>query len=215
MLTTTAQAGTAVAGVLVLAWMLRSRLPEALESAPRLPVDLEYFSAHPALIASDALTAGCWCVAAVLFGRASQRTGDRLTGWLAIAGVLAAVSSLNYALLPTHLIELMYLGDYFFLVAVALLLFAAVREVGAAEAARVDQALYTERRRIAQEMHDGVTQELAFIASQAHSAEPTRPVRIACSAGSVTPSNAPSTCPGPRSSSSPDPSTRRWRGRSP
>ena len=74
----------------------------------------------------------------------------------------------------------MYLGDYFFLSAVCLLLVAAVREVGTAEAALVDRALYTERRRIAREMHDGVTQELAYIASQAHAAEsdPTRSDRV-------------------------------------
>ena len=117
------------------------------------------------------MAAACWATAAVLFAVASKRTGDDLTRWLAVASVLSALASLNYALLPTHLLELMHLGDYFFLASVGLLLFAAVREVGAAEAALVDRAVYTERRRIAREMHDGVTQELAFIASQAHVVE--------------------------------------------
>ena len=170
-LVTLSQTAGAVIGVVLLAWLLRSRLPGALESEPTSPFDLEYFSAHPLLIASEALAGVCWAVATVLFALAAARTGDNLTRWLAIAGVLAAISALNYALLPSHLIELMYLGDYFFLGAVVLLLFAAVREVGAAEAALVDRALHLERRRIAREMHDGVTQELAFIAFQAQAAD--------------------------------------------
>ena len=126
-----------------------------------------FLSAHPLLVVEEMLEAACWAIASALLAVSSRRTGDDLTRWLAIAGVLAALSALNYALLPTHLVELMYLGDYFFLGAVAVLLFAAVREVGLAEAALVDRAVYAERRRIARDMHDGVTQELAFIASQA------------------------------------------------
>jgi signal transduction histidine kinase len=170
-LTTLGQAASALAVILALAWVLRSRLPQALELLPTFPAELDYFSAHPVLIASDALAAACWAAAAVLFAVASRRTGDHLTQWMALGGLLVAVSCVNYALVPSHLIEMMYLGDYFFLCAVGLLLVAAVREVGAAEAALVDRALHAERRRIAREMHDGVTQELAFIAFQAQTAQ--------------------------------------------
>jgi signal transduction histidine kinase len=167
-LLTTGLAGAAVAGVMVSTWALRSVLPDAFDREPKSPAELSFFGAHPALETSEALTACCWAAAAALFLVTARRTGDELTGWFAIAATLAVISSVNYTLLPSQYVELLYLGDYFFLTAVAVLLVAAAREIGAAEGALVDQALYSERRRIAREMHDGVTQELAFIASQTH-----------------------------------------------
>jgi signal transduction histidine kinase len=152
---------------MVASWLLRDTLPEAFGTRPTEPSDLILLGGHPALAAGDVAAAALWAVSAVLFTRTAQRTGDRLTRWLGVACVLSAVSSVNYALVPTHFTELLYLGDYFFLAAVVMLLVAAARAIGAAEAARLDGALYAERRRIAREMHDGVTQELAHIATQA------------------------------------------------
>jgi signal transduction histidine kinase len=167
-LLTAGLAGAAVAGVTTFAWVLRGRLPNAFQDQPRprSPAELTFLSEHPVLVAAEVLAACCWAAAAALFLATARRTGDELTGWIAVAATLAATSSVNYALLPSQYVELLYLGDYFFLAAVAVLLVAAAREIGVAEGALVDRALYSERRRIAREMHDGVTQELAFIASQ-------------------------------------------------
>jgi signal transduction histidine kinase len=165
-LLTTGLAGAAVAGVITFAWVLRGRLPDAFQDQPQSPAELTFLSEHPVLVAVEVLAACCWAAAAVLFLATALHAGDELTGWIALAATLAAISSVNYALLPSQYVELLYLGDYFFLAAVAVLLVAAAREIGVAEGALVDRALYFERRRIAREMHDGVTQELAFIASQ-------------------------------------------------
>ncbi|WP_165821287.1 sensor histidine kinase [Nocardioides gansuensis] len=149
-----------------LAWLLRDVLPDAFRTRPTTPEELTFLNEHPTLSVGEAMAACCCVAAGLLFSRSARRRQDALTGWLGIASVLLAVSYTNYALVPSHFTELLYLGDYFFLAAVAVLLVGAVHEIRAAEAALVDSALYGERRRIAREMHDTVAQELAFIAAQ-------------------------------------------------
>lgn len=163
-------AAAAVGGAMGLAWILRDALPDAFDSAPTTPSELTLFGAHPALLACEIGTTILWVVSAILFTRSAARTGDGLTGWLGVVGALSAISSINYALIPSQFTELLFLGDYFFLSAVVVLLVAAVRAIGEAEAARIDGALYAERRRIARQMHDGVTQELVFIGTQTQAA---------------------------------------------
>ncbi|MDZ5622520.1 sensor histidine kinase [Nocardioides bizhenqiangii] len=152
----------------LLVWTFRDRLPATFETRPEAVGDATFLSDHPSLYLLEILTAGCWAMAAVLFTQVARRSEDELTWWLAAASVLATASSVNYALFPSHFTELLYLGDYFFLLAVSALLVGSVREVGVAEAALVDRALYDERRRIAREMHDGVAQEIAIVSAQAH-----------------------------------------------
>jgi signal transduction histidine kinase len=150
------------------AWLLRDTLPAAFSSRPVSPEQLTFLIGHPALIACQVLTALCWAGSAGMFAVAALRTREELTGWIALASVTGAISFVNYALVPSQFTELLYLGDYFFLVTVVVLLIGAVREVGAAEAARVDRAIYSERLRIARELHDGVAQELSLISAQTH-----------------------------------------------
>jgi signal transduction histidine kinase len=156
-------------GVVMLSvWLLRNDLPGAFRTRPESPDDVTFLGDHPSLYLLQFLTACCWAVSALLFTQVAQRAEDELTWWLALASVLATASAVNYAFFPSHITELLYLGDYFFLLAVAALLVGSVREMGVAEAALVDRALYEERRRIAREMHDGVAQELAIMATQTH-----------------------------------------------
>jgi signal transduction histidine kinase len=159
---------TLVSTTMLAVWLLRNVLPGAFVTRPEEPGDVTLLSDHPSLYVIEMVTAAAWAVAAVLFAQVARRTLDELTWWLALASVLACASSVNYALFPSHFTELLYLGDYFFLLAVAALLVGSVREIGAAEAALVDRALYLERRRIAREMHDGVAQELAIVSTQTH-----------------------------------------------
>jgi signal transduction histidine kinase len=149
-------------------WFARNLLPGAFVTRPETPADIAFLSDHPSLYVIELLTACGWAAAAFLFAQLAMRAQDELTWWLALASTLATVSSLNYALFPSHFTELLYLGDYFFLLAVLALLIGSVREIGVAEAALVDRALYMERRRIARAMHDGVAQELAIMSTQAH-----------------------------------------------
>lgn len=155
-----------LAVVLGALWLLRGQLPLAFDTLPTSPDDVTVLSQHPALVVAAGAACVCWVMAGCGLVSIARRTDDDLAAWMGLAALVAAVGYLNYTLFPSQLIELMFLGDYFYLAAVAILVVGAAREVGNSEAARVDSAVYAERRRIAAEMHDGVAQELAYISAQ-------------------------------------------------
>jgi signal transduction histidine kinase len=141
-------------------------LPGAFPDVPETGEELELFSEHPSLIVLEAVTALCYGIAAVAFARLAEDTEDEFLKWLSIGCVIAAIAFVNYALFPSRYTELLYSGDLFFIAAVIALLYGAVREVAHEEAAQIRSAVLEERRRVARDLHDGVAQELAFIASQ-------------------------------------------------
>src|SRR5918998_393910 len=120
----------------------------------------------PTTRSMTAAAASCYGIAAVGFARLSDEIGDEFLKWLSVGSVVAAIAFVNYALFPSEFTELLYAGDLFFIVAVVVLLIGAVREVADEEAAQIRTAVLEERRRVARDLHDGVAQELAFIASQ-------------------------------------------------
>jgi signal transduction histidine kinase len=146
--------------------LLGDRLPSAFADVPETGDELELLSEHTALIVVEAITAACFAVAAVGFARLAEEEDDEFLQWLSIGSVIAAVAFVNYALFPSQFTELVFSGDFFFFAAVAALLVGAVREISREEAARIRTAVLEERRRVARDLHDGVAQELAFIASQ-------------------------------------------------
>jgi len=146
--------------------LLGDTLPGALETPPDTTEGLTLLREHPLLIAVEALTAACYGLAAVSFANLADERDDEFLKWLSIALVIAAASYLNYALFPSQFTELLYSGDLFFVLAILALLYGAVREISREEAARIRSAVLEERRRVARDLHDGVAQELAFIASQ-------------------------------------------------
>jgi signal transduction histidine kinase len=167
----------AVAGVLGLSFGLliatigfaaifQDFLPGAFDDAPEGQAEFELISEHPALVVTEALTAACYGVAAIGFARLAEENDDEFLEWLSIGSVIAAAAFLNYALFPSMFTELLYSGDLFFIAAVLVLLYGAVREVANEEAAQIRTAVLEERRRVARDLHDGVAQELAYIASQ-------------------------------------------------
>jgi signal transduction histidine kinase len=160
-----ASVGVLVANV-VAAALLRDLLPAAFETPPETGEDLRLLSEHPALVVVEALTAACYGVAAVAFARLAEEEDDEFLKWLSIGAVVAAMAFINYALFPSQFTELVYSGDVFFLAAIVALLYGAVREIAREEAAQIRSAVLEERRRVARDLHDGVAQELAFIASQ-------------------------------------------------
>ena len=154
------------AGVTGVIGALGSRLPGAFQETPVDPQLLELLSEHPGLVVAEVFTAAAYAVAAIRFSQLAEEQQDEFLKWLAIGSVIAAVSFINYALFPSQFTELLSTGDILFLGAVFALLFGAVREISREEAAMIRSAVLEERRRMARDLHDGVAQELAFIASQ-------------------------------------------------
>ena len=161
----TASIGVLVANVAVAA-ALRDVLPAAFPVPPESGAELRLLSEHPALIVVELLTAACYFTAALAFARLADEQDDEFQKWLSIGSVIAGMAFVNYALFPSQFTELVYSGDLFFLAAIIALLYGAVREISREEAAQIRAAVLEERRRVARDLHDGVAQELAFIASQ-------------------------------------------------
>ena len=108
--------------------------------------------------------------AAVLYGAAvigflrySRRTRDEFYGGLAVAAMLAATSQVNYVL-SAMIPQSLYGGDAFRCLFYAVLLLASMREIWCYWRALSKAAVLEERQRIACELHDGVAQELAYLA---------------------------------------------------
>ena len=108
--------------------------------------------------------------AAVLYGvavagflRYALRTRDEFYGWLAVAAMLAATSQVNYVLSAMDP-QSLYGGDAFRCLFYAVLLLGSMREIWSYWRALSKTAVLEERQRIACELHDGVAQELAYLA---------------------------------------------------
>jgi signal transduction histidine kinase len=143
------------------------RLPPALPASvvpepPRWP----HFVGHPAVLAAQTVTLLLFVAAAVGFGSRAARTGDGLLRWLAIAGIFGAFARLNYALLPSLYTEWVSAGDALRLACFLCIFAGAVHETRRLQRALASAAVLDERRRIARDLHDGVTQDLAFIVQQ-------------------------------------------------
>lgn len=165
------RAGAATAAVLVATLMAASAadlwLAEGLDSglSPAMS-QRPTFSGHPLLLTAQALGALFFGSAAVQLNRRATATGDELLDWLAGGAALSAASRLNYCLFPSLYSQWVYVGDVLRLGAYLLFLVGAGREIVSYWRDRQDLAVDAERRRIARELHDGLTQELAFLRSQ-------------------------------------------------
>jgi signal transduction histidine kinase len=102
-------------------------------------------------------------VAAVGFLRPSRGGCDEFPGWLAVAAVLATASQVNYLLAAMNP-QFLYGGDALRCSFYAVLLLGSTREIWSYWHALPAAAVLEERQRIACELHDGVAQELAYLA---------------------------------------------------
>lgn len=112
-------------------------------------------------------------VAAALFAlaivgclRVATRDDDHLAGAFAIAAVFAVASRIEYAAAQSLTSRLVTSADILRLAFYAILIVAAGLEIRTYWQRLADAAVQDERRRIARDLHDGLAQELAFVASQ-------------------------------------------------
>ena len=118
----------------------------------------------PGLLTLQALVTTLFGVAAFGFTRAARSSGDDLLGWLGIAAALSALARVNYLLFPSIYTEYVYIGDFLRLAAYAAVLVGALRQIAAYQRLSARTAIAEERSRMARDFHDGLAQDLAFIA---------------------------------------------------
>ena len=121
---------------------------------------------HPVVLGVQVVSGLLYGLAAVAFTRQAARRDDELLRWLGAACVLGAFARVNYFLFPSLYSDYVYTGDVLRAGFYVLLLVGAAREIGSFWAARTQAAVLEDRRRMARDLHDGLTQELTYIWSQ-------------------------------------------------
>ena len=161
-----AVASGAAVGVLlaVLGLVLSRYLPPAVDPG----VDLDggrilVLAGHPLAVGAQVVTGLLYALAAVWFSRQALAEDDELIRWLGPACAVAAMARVGYMLFPSLYSQYVCLGDLLRLSFYALLLVGAAREV---RSYWTRAAIMEDRRRLARDLHDGLTQELTYIWSQ-------------------------------------------------
>jgi signal transduction histidine kinase len=135
---------------------------------------------HPLVLAVQLVAMTLYAAAAGGFARRAARGGDEFMSWLALGTILAAVARLNYFLFPSLYTDYLYTGDLFRFGFYVAILIGAAREIGAYQRGLARVAVLEDRRRMARDLHDGLAQDLAFIALQTRAIRDTArdPTRI-------------------------------------
>ena len=130
--------------------------------------------AHPVILVLQAIGAVLYATSAVAFSRRSDRHHEELFRWVAIGCVFAAAARVHYMFFPSLYSDYVDTGDVLRLGFSLLLLVGASLEIRSYWRLRMQTAVLEDRRRMARELHDGLTQELTYISSQSQrlSAEP-------------------------------------------
>lgn len=130
------------------------------------PDALPTLVAHPVVTGGQAAAFGLYAAAAVGFWRRA-RSGDELSAWLSTAAILGAFARVHFMFFPSLYADVVYSGDVLRVGFYAVVLAGVGREVAKYWRELADAAVLEERRRMARELHDGLAQELAFVASEA------------------------------------------------
>jgi signal transduction histidine kinase len=150
---------------------LVDRLPVGVDPARSPPRSHSFVLGNGAIVVTQMLIGVLFAIAAVGFTRRAERHGDELLLWLGAGSAVAAFARVNYFLFPSLYSEWVYTGDALRLSFYTLLFVGAAREIGVYQRAHAEARVLEERRRIARDLHDGLAQELAFIATRARELE--------------------------------------------
>ena len=156
-----AVAVAAIGGVVA---VLGPQLPSTLAAPGASASDLAP-SDSPAVVVVQLLGVALFAIAALGFARQARTRRDTLLIWFASASALAALARVNYLLFPATYLEVVGLGDVLRLLFYLTVLVGVVREIARYQRHFAESAVLAERRRVARELHDGLAQELAFLAS--------------------------------------------------
>ncbi len=136
-----------------------ARLVPEVSSRPQVQVTPEVLLPQAGLLA-------LYVIATIGYTRRAERTKDPLSAWIGAACALAAMARINYMLFPSIYTQWVYTGDFLRLGFYLLLLIGAAGEIDRYWKRVTELAVLEERRRVARDLHDGLSQELAFIAAQ-------------------------------------------------
>ena len=153
-------------------WLFLGRLPVGIDPARSPTQDGTLIAGNAVIVVAQMVIAALFAVAAYGFTRRAERDRDELLLWLGAGSAIAAVARVNYFVFPSLYSEWVYTGDAFRLAWHILLFVGAAREIQIYQSAYAERRVLEERRRIARDVHDGVAQELAFIANTASGLSP-------------------------------------------
>ncbi|HEV2767041.1 MAG TPA: sensor histidine kinase [Acidimicrobiales bacterium] len=151
----------ALAAVVADAW-----LQDAIDPTRPPTGDQAGAGAHGVVTAVQVVALGLYAAAAAGFTRQSRKEGDELLRWLGAGAALAAFARVHYFLFPSLYSNWVYTGDLLRLGSYLFFLVGGTREISAYWSDQARLSAVEERRRLARDLHDGLTQELAFIRSQ-------------------------------------------------
>lgn len=154
-----------VGGIALLVVALHDALPVAIPPAS-MPAHGPRVVGDPVVLGAQLLSVALFAAAAIGFGLRAARTGDTLVRWVAVAATLGGFARLNYFLFPSLYTPWFYAGDGLRLACFLALFAGGVQETRRLQRALAAAAVLEERRRIARELHDGVTQDLAYLVQQ-------------------------------------------------
>ena len=162
-----------LAAVAVGVGLAADRLPSGIDPNA-MPGRSHLLEAPVGIVVVQAAGILLYAVAAIGFTRRAEAAADDFMVFLAVGAILAAIARWNYLLYPSLYSPWVYTGDAFRLASYVLLWFGAAREIGSYWRSRAEKAVLEERRRLARDLHDGVAQELGFIATRAQELAATR-----------------------------------------
>jgi signal transduction histidine kinase len=158
-------AAAAVAGTLaVIAAVIAGLSPATGIDAARSPAASALLDAPPGFLAFQLAAACGFGFAAIGLAGRARRTGDELMVWFAAGATLAAVARVDYFLIPSSYGSWISVGDLLRIAFYLVLLVGLAREIRAYQRDLALSARAEERRRVARDLHDGLAQEVAFIA---------------------------------------------------